>query len=403
MTKPIGPICNLDCDYCFYLKKEKLFDHKEKKEFKISDEGLELFTQKYIEAHKDFNEVTFAWQGGEPTIMGLKFFKRAVELQKKYAFKGMKVQNAVQTNATLITDEMAIFFKENNFLVGVSIDGPEAIHNKYRKDKAGFGSFKDVITGLEILKKYSVDFNTLTVVQRDNSQHPKEVYEFLKSIGSTYLQFIPIVEWDNTTENGVSKRSVLPEDFAKFMNQIFDLWAIDDIGKIFINHFDMLLGIYVGYPASLCVNAKTCGTALAMEHNGALYSCDHFVDKKHYLGNIFTDNIKDLVFSPEQIKFGNDKYDTLPPKCLSCRYLPLCYGACPKDRLENGVNFLCQGYYKFYEHTEPYFAAMASALKNRTPVAEFRKFLKFRQKPDVQRNDPCPCLSGKKFKNCCGS
>lgn len=400
MTKPIGPLCNLDCEYCFYLKKDKLFNHKNKSEFKMTHNTLDIYIKKYIEAHIKFNEVTFSWQGGEPTLSGLDFFREATKLQKKYSPKGMIVNNALQTNGTLITDEMAIFFRENNFLIGISIDGPEDIHNRYRKDSHGYDTFNYVIEGIETLKRNSVEFNTLTVVQDDNCQSPKEVYEFLKKIGSTYLQFIPIVEIENITN--VSRRTVPSKSFGDFMNSIFRLWAKEDIGKIFVGHFDMLLGIYAGYSASICVHSKTCGRAMAVEHNGNIYSCDHFVDDEYELGNIITDTMDETVYSDKQVKFGNDKFDTLPKKCLECRYLSLCYGACPKDRIKDNLNFLCEGYFNFYKFTEPYFAAMAQALKQGQTADKFRSFLRFPKKQDIRRNDPCLCLSGKKYKFCCG-
>jgi len=400
MTKPIGPLCNLDCEYCFYLKKDKLFKHTNKSEFKMNNNTLDIYIKKYIEAHVQFGEVTFAWQGGEPTLAGLDFFKEAIRLQKTYSPQGMVINNSLQTNGTLITDEMAIFFRENNFLIGISIDGPEDIHNKYRKDNHGFNTFKYVMEGIETLKRNKVEFNTLTVVQDDNSQKPEEVYKFLKEIGSTYLQFIPIVEFEKGFN--VSKRTVPPKSFGNFMNSIFRLWVKDDIGNIFIGHFDMLLGLYYGYPASLCVHSKTCGRAMAVEHNGNIYSCDHFVDTDYELGNIVTDSIEETVFSDKQIKFGNDKYDTLPKKCLDCRYLKLCYGACPKDRVKDNLNFLCEGYFNFYEFTEPYFVAMTQALRQGQTADKFRKYLQQPKNSQINRNDPCYCLSGKKYKNCCG-
>ncbi|MGL1891168.1 MAG: anaerobic sulfatase maturase [Spirochaetaceae bacterium] len=401
MTKPIGPICNLDCEYCFYLKKDKLFNHTTKKEFEMGLDLLESYTKNYIDSQpENLNEITFAWQGGEPTLLSLDFYKEAIKFQTKHKRPGMEVNNALQTNGTLITDEMAIFFKENNFLIGVSIDGPEDIHNKYRKDRAGNGSFKNVIKGVELLKKYKVDFNTLTVVQDHNSQYPSEVYNFLKALGSTFLQFIPIVEPDS--KNLVSSRTVPPESLGNFMSEIFKLWAKEDVGKIYIGHFDMLLGRYMGYPASFCVHSKTCGTALAMEHNGNVYSCDHFVDPEHELGNIKNTTMVDMVNGEKQITFGDDKFDKLPTKCLECNYLTLCYGACPKNRLKDDLNYLCQGYYNFYSFTEPYFVAMANALKQGKEAKEFRTYLRFKVNPDPKRNDPCPCLSGQKFKNCCG-
>ena len=402
MAKPIGALCNLNCEYCFYLKKEHIYSHSNKNSFRMSKETLEAYVKNYIETQPEgLNEVIFAWQGGEPTLMDLSFFKEAIKLQQKYKRLGQSIKNSLQTNGTLITEEMAKFYKDNNFLLGISVDGPENLHNKYRKDPKGNGSFIKVMSGIELLKKYKVEFNTLTVLQNDNSKHPKEIYEFLKSIDSTYLQFIPIVEKDGN--DTLSYRTVQPEQFGEFMISLFKLWVINDIGKIFIGHFDMLLGLYMGYPSSQCVHSKTCGTAIAMEHNGDLYSCDHFVNPENKIGNLLVDNMAEMINSEKQTKFGNDKFNSLPNKCLECRYLPLCYGACPKDRLKNNINYLCEGYYKFYSFTEPYFKAMATALKMGKEAKDFRLFLQFSAKPKTKRNDPCHCLSGKKYKNCCGN
>lgn len=374
MTKPIGPMCNLDCAYCFYLKKSQLFSYSNIDHFRMSDEILEQYTKDYINSQPDgTEEVVFTWQGGEPTLRGVDFFKSAIGFQEKYKRAGMVVSNTLQTNATLITDDFARFFYENNILIGVSIDGPEEIHNYYRKDKAGAGSFSKVMKGIEVLKKYRVDFNTLTVIQHNNSRYPTEVYGFLKSIGSKYLQFIPVVE--PHSENNVSPRSVSPEQYSSFMNTIFTEWLKEDVGKVFINMFDMLLGIYLGYPASFCVHSKYCGSALALEHDGSVYSCDHFVTSKYKVGHLSDVSLAKIVDSIDQINFGMNKFDTLPEKCLKCKYLKLCYGACPKDRINDGLNYLCKGYYSFYKHTEPVMIAMAKALNDGSPATDYKRYL----------------------------
>lgn len=400
MTKPIGPLCNLNCDYCFYLKKTHLFDHQKKSEFIMSDELLERYIEDYIHAQPVESEVvTFAWQGGEPSLLGISFFEKVISLQKKYQRPNQQIQNSFQTNGTLLTDEFCSFFKRHNFLIGVSIDGPEELHNSYRKDKAGKGTHSKVLRGIELLKGHQVEFNTMTVINSVNAPHPEKVYNFLKSLGSTFMQFIPIVE---KSGDKVSKRSVKPELFGSFMSGLFKEWVKEDIGKIFIGHFDMLLALYCGYPSQMCVHAKECGTALAIEHNGNIYSCDHFVHPDYLLGNIKDMNLSGIVNGEKQVKFGRDKYSTLPDKCLKCEYLKLCYGACPKDRMSDGLNYLCEGFYQFYQFTEPYFMAMVSALNSRRPPSEFRNFLQFKERPNPGRNDICPCLSGKKYKNCCG-
>ncbi|MBI9104019.1 MAG: anaerobic sulfatase maturase [Spirochaetales bacterium] len=427
ITKPTGPLCNLHCDYCFYLTKEEMFPGEGGKDFVMSDETLEAFTKGYIEAQPDgVAEINFAWQGGEPTLLGNDFYQKALDYQKKYGRAGMNISNSIQTNGTLIDDDRAMFFKDNDFLIGISIDGPEELHNKYRKDRNRKGSFHLVMKGLETLQRYNVDFNTLTVVQDDNSGHPEAVYDFLKGIGSEYLQFIPIVEpvYRSESPAGVdvpgpgsvpgpsikpgkfSSRSVSSEGWGNFMTRIFRRWAARDIGKIYVQHFDMILGRYMGMPSSLCVHAETCGNAMAIEHNGALYSCDHFVFPENYLGNVLQNSVTDMASGEIQTRFGENKRDGLPDECRKCIYLPLCRGGCPKDRIikrpTGNLNMLCGGYYELFEYTRPYMEAMAEALKNRMPADRFRDFLPPAAAFKPERNDPCPCLSGKKYKHCCG-
>ena len=381
LAKPIGPICNLACEYCFYLDKtDSLFSKVE--DFKISDETLENFIKSYIEQQPENNpEINFAWQGGEPTLMGVDFFKKVIKLQEKHNVKRKKIINSLQTNGTLIDDEWGIFLYENKFLVGISIDGPEEMHNKFRKNKNGEGSFKSVMSGLKILKKYNIEFNILTVVQSDNSKHPEKVYRFLKSTGAKYFQFIPIVEPQNNVYKKVSHRSVTPEKLGEFLNTVFDMWRKKDIGKIYIQHFDMMLGMTLGYPSSLCVHGPACGRAVALEHNGNIYSCDHFVFPENYIGNINTDNFADMLDGPKQTKFGQDKYKTLPGYCRNCKFLKFCYGGCPAHRIietpdkETGLNYLCEGYKKFYEYTEKYFQAFARCINLNLPLSYYSQFL----------------------------
>ena len=404
MAKPIGPICNIQCEYCFYLSKEELFSHSRKSDFAMRDDVLESFIRQYIDAQPEGTRyITFAWQGGEPTLLPQVFFDKAVELENRYARPGMRILNALQTNAMLMNQKRAQWFKDNNFLIGVSIDGPEELHNRYRIDRSGKGTFSRVITGLENLKAVGAEFNTLTVVQDHNSQYPQRVYEFLKSIGSTFLQFIPIVE---PLTGGVSKRTVSAASWGTFMTGIFNQWIAGDIGEIFVQHFDLLLGLHAGYPPSLCVHSETCGNALAIEHDGSIYSCDHFVTPQFQLGNITEHALIDLVEGPFQRQFGRDKRDTLPDKCRSCQHLKLCWGACPKNRLREfpggKLNWLCEGYYSLYEHTKPHFKAMVRALAHRRPATEFRDFFVIDPINSPLRNDPCPCGSQKKFKHCHG-
>ncbi len=412
LAKPIGPICNLDCEYCFYLKKKELFP--DTKNFRMTENVLENFTRKYIEAQPmGTQKIDFAWQGGEPTLMGIDFFRKAVDYQRTYARPGMTITNSLQTNGTLLNDEWGKFLHANGFLVGLSVDGPEEVHNKFRLDRKGEGSFQAVMHGLEILQKHSVDFNTLTVVQSHNSRSPGEVYDFLKDCGSTFFQFIPIVEPD--PDDTVTHRSVPPERYGSFLNGVFDRWLEqEDVGEIFVQDFDLLLSQVMGMPATLCVHAETCGRSVAIEHNGDLFSCDHFVNREDQIGNVLQHTMVSMIDGPHQTKFGKDKRDALPQYCLDCDFLEYCNGGCPKDRLaetpdgEPGLNYLCEGYKTYYTHTIPTFEKMAEALRMGRPASEYKIVDRLRQNRNeeqfgkVGRNDPCPCGSGKKYKKCCG-
>ena len=378
MAKPIGAQCNLRCDYCFYLEKTGLYSGKKAAAYRMSDETLEAFVRKLIQSRASGqNEVQFAWQGGEPTLMGIPFFERVVALQRKYAPENVRVLNAFQTNGVLVTDEFARFFREHGFLVGVSVDGPQALHDRFRHDASGDGSFRAVMSGIECLNRHQVEYNLLTVVQSDNSQHPEEVYDFLSGLGCPFIQFIPLVEPD--PEHTVSSRTLSGERWGEFLTRVFHRWRGKDMGRIFIQHFDMLLGLILGYPASLCVHAPECGRALALEHNGDVYSCDHCVDRAHFLGNLVLKDLAAMVDSPVQRAFGQNKSANLPENCRNCQFLHLCHGGCPKDRLiatDSGkLNWLCAGYKAFYEESAPYFAAMAKALSCRLPASDYRRFL----------------------------
>ncbi len=370
----------------------------------MTDEVLEAYTKKYIEAQPEgTTEVNFAWQGGEPTLLPTSFYEKALRFQEKHKRPGMKISNALQTNGILIDRERAEWLAANKFLVGVSIDGDEKQQNRFRKDRKRNGTFEKVMAGIENLKAAGADFNTLTVVQNDNARDPERVYNFLKSIGSEYLQFIPIVE--PLPDGSISKRSVTPEQWGRFLNTVFDLWAREDIGKIYVQHFDLLLGLHAGYLSSLCVHSETCGNAMAIEHNGAVYSCDHFVFPENHLGNITEDDLPSMLTGQKQRAFGNGKRDNLPEECTHCRWLKLCHGGCLKDRLVPAtggmLNYLCKGYASFYEHTAAYFQAMARCLQQRISPAGFRQYFAV-PKDSAGRNDPCPCLSGRKYKQCHG-
>lgn len=425
MTKPVGPICNLDCKYCFYLEKEKLYP--EKSDWAMPDDVLESYVRQYIEA-QDVPAVSFAWQGGEPTILGVDYFRKVVALQKKYA-NGKRIENAFQTNGILLDDEWGEFFAENNFLLGLSIDGPRELHDCFRVDKGGAPTFDRVLRGLTFLKKHGVEFNTLSVLHRKNSQHPLKVYRFLKEIGSGFMQFIPIVERIAAKANSdglvligpgqarearISTWSVEPLQFGKFLCAVFDEWVREDVGKYFVQIFDVALESWLGMGQSLCVFRETCGAAMALEHNGDLYSCDHFVYPENRLGNIMEQPLESLVNSAAQRRFGLDKRDMLPRYCRECDVRFACNGECPKHRFlrtpdgEEGLNYLCAGYKAFFHHIDPYLRVMADELRHQRPPANVMQWARQRdvasaQKQPPGRNDPCPCGSGKKFKRCCGT
>lgn len=428
MAKPTGSVCNIDCQYCFYLEKEKLYPDA-KRNWRMSDEVLELYVKQYIEA-QDVPAVSFAWQGGEPTLMGVDFFRRAVALQREYA-GGKAIANAFQTNGILLDDEWGAFLAENGFLVGLSIDGPRPLHDRYRVDKGQKPTFDRVIAGLEVLKKHGVEFNTLTVLQNHNADHPLEVYRFLKEIGSGFMQFIPIVERSTSEATGdglelvhpeyegeakVTRWSVGPSQYGRFLCAVFDEWVRRDVGAVFVQIFDVSLGSWLGQDASLCIFAETCGDALIIEHNGDLYSCDHFVYPEHNLGNVRQQSIRDMVAGPRQRTFGQDKADTLPRFCRECDYRFACNGGCPKHRFERtphgegGLNYLCRGYKIYFAHVDPYMRVMADLLRGGQPAAGVMAWVREADRTRAaaptalpRRNDACPCGSGRKYKRCCGS
>ena len=439
LAKPTGAICNLDCDYCFFLSKEMLYPGSR---FRMADEMLETYIRQLIEGHQA-PEVIVAWQGGEPTLMGLDFFRRSIAYQQKYLRPGMTVQNTIQTNGTLINDAWAAFFRENNFLVGLSIDGPAAMHDAYRRDKGGQPTFDRVIRGLDTLKKHGVEFNALVTIHHANADHPLEVYRFLRDdLGIQFIQLIPIVERvvgmgadeadaDQPGEvvshkswrerplytqfgNAVTERSVTADQYGRFLIAIFEEWVRRDVAKVYVNMFDVALASWAGEPPGLCVFAPTCGTALALEHNGDMYSCDHFVEPAYYLGNITDTPMIELVASPQQRQFGQDKLDTLPRYCRECVVRFACHGGCPKDRFiptpdgEPGLNYLCAGYMAFFKHVDRPMRTMAELLRRDRAPAEIMQFYaaedaKLRAAfAKAGRNDPCPCGSGQKFKQCHG-
>jgi uncharacterized protein len=439
LAKPTGAICNLDCKYCFFLSKETLYPGSR---FHMADETLELYIKQLIESQQ-VPDVNIAWQGGEPTLMGLDFFRRSVAYVEKHKKPGQQVLHSMQTNGTKLGDEWCAFFKEHNFLIGLSVDGPQAMHDTYRVDKGGRGSFDQVMRGWEHLRKHDVDFNILCTVHAANADHPLEVYHFFRDeLGAEFIQFIPIVEratettlplanagWSERgsgerplyTQSGslITTRSVKPEQYGRFLVDVFEEWVRRDVAKVYVQMFDVTLGSYVGQH-NLCVFAPTCGNALALEHNGDLYSCDHFVEPDYLLGNIHETHMIELVASDKQRKFGQDKLDTLPQYCRECEVRFACHGGCPRNRFintppteampngESGLNYLCAGYKLFFNHVDRPMRIMADLLgQHRAPADIMQLYAaedadRERQFVQAGRNDPCPCGSGKKFKYCHG-
>ena len=382
MAKPTGSRCNLRCDYCFYLKKMKLYSGSD---FRMSNAVMKRYIRQTIAAHK-VPVVTIAWQGGEPTLMGLDFFRRSVKLIKRYARHGMRVEQTLQTNGILIDEEWCHFLHDNGFLVGLSLDGPQHLHDVYRRDHAGNSVFHKVMNATRLLQKHNVEFNILCTVNATNSQHPLEVYRFFRDeLRTPYLQFIPIVERDHPTGNQegtrITSRSVQPEQYGTFLTQIFDEWVHHDVGTMFVQFFDGVLASYLRGHSTLCILRPTCGTGVALEHNGDLYSCDHYVEPKHRLGNITQSSLEKLVNSQQQRAFGNAKLTSLPDYCRQCKFLFTCYGECPKNRVlttptgEPGLNWLCAGLKAFFTHTQQPMQIMAHLLRQGRPASDIKKIL----------------------------
>jgi len=376
---------------------------------------LEQYIRQLIESHQT-DDVNIAWQGGEPTLMGLDFYKKAIILAEKYRRPGMRFLHTLQTNGTLLDDEWCAFFMEHDFLIGISIDGPGKLHDVYRVDKGGKPTFNKVMRGLRLLQKHNVEYNVLTTVNRINSEYPLDVYRFLRDeVGSTWMQFIPVVERINTDgrtlrQEGttVSERSVLPDKFGAFLNVIFDEWVRHDVGTIFVPTFEATLRNWLRLDSSgICVFNSTCGTGLALEHNGDLYSCDHFVEPDYFLGNIQDRHMIELVASSQQLIFGQKKRDSLPKYCLDCDVYFACHGECPKNRFlmtpesEPGLNYLCQGFKEFFHYVDFPMKIMAGLIRRDREAKEVMQILDHAYS-GVRRLDPCPCGSGRKFKLCHG-
>jgi uncharacterized protein len=453
MSKPIGPICNLDCEYCYYLHKEELYSGT--RSWRMPHETLETYIRQYIDAQPaGAEEITFAWQGGEPTLLGLEFFQRVVELQQRFTPSKRRIVNTLQTNGVLLDEEWAGFFRAQQFLIGLSIDGPAELHDRYRYDKKGRPTFDAVLRALNLLKRHQVEFNALVVVNRVNGDHGRRVYRYLRDNGVQFLQFIPAVEragvgvhkepvekadgdeqglaahlkcaakQAESAQSLVSSRSVLPDQFGRFLIEVFDEWVQRDVGRVFVQIFDQALAAWMGMEPSLCVFRRRCGRALAIEHNGDLYSCDHFVEPEYRLGNILELPIVELANSQRQQEFGDAKETTLPRYCLECEVRFACNGECPKNRFlqtpsgEPGLNYLCAGYRAFFNHVDPVMRRMAAEVRDGRPAAGVMAQLRSESRSTRQnaagqatgrpaggsgRNAPCPCGSGLKYKKCCGA
>ncbi len=420
LAKPTGAICNLGCSYCFFLDKELLYEGDR---FRMSDETLERYIVQLIEAHRA-PDVTVAWQGGEPTLMGVDFYRRAVEIAERHRKPGMRFHHTMQTNATLLDDEWCEFFAEHDFLMGISIDGPRHLHDVYRVDKRGGGTFDKVMRGLRLVQQHGVEYNVLTTVNAANGDHPLDVYRFLRDeVGTTWMQFIPVVERVDDDGNpadlrgtSASERSVQPEQFGTFLSTIFDEWVRHDVGEVFVQTFEATLRNFVEPGQSgMCVFNETCGLGIALEHNGDLYSCDHFVDPDYLLGNLASNSVADLVASRRQHDFGIDKRDSLPTYCLDCDVRFACHGECPKNRFlttpdgEPGLNYLCAGLQHFFRHVDRPARMMVDLMREGRDAADVMELLATEERDFERalkragRNGPCPCGSGRKVKQCHGA
>lgn len=390
MLKPAGAHCNLACKYCYYLEKNKLYPTAQR--HLMSDEMLEQFTREYIEA-QTMNQVLFTWHGGEPLLRSIDFYRKALSLQQKYA-GGRCIDNIIQTNGTLLTDEWCEFFAQNHWLVGISIDGPQPYHDHYRLTAAGKPSWKKVMQGIKLLKKHGVEWNAMAVVNAYNANHPMEFYRFFKENGCQFLQFTPIVERLTRHEDGrtlasladkdeisLSEASVAPEQWGYFLCAIFDEWVRKDVGKIFVEIFDCTLANWMGISPGICAYSKECGHAGVMEHNGDVYSCDHFVFPEYKLGNIRDHSLIDMLYGEQQQEFSRLKHSSLPRQCKECDMEFACHGECPKNRFmkdkygDSGLNYLCLGYYHYYQHVAPYMDYMKQELMAQRPPSNIMKVI----------------------------
>lgn len=411
-AKPIGAICNLDCHYCYYLKKEYLYPAGEG--FRMPDDLLEEYIVQHIAASPPDRDISFAWHGGEPTLLGLDYYRKLVDLQRKHQPPGRHISNGLQTNGVLLNEEWCRFFAAERFHIGLSLDGPQELHDAYRVNKGQQPTHTQVMRGYKLLRQHKVSCDLLCVVHAENVKHPMQVYRFFKEIKAEYLGLLPLVERQPDAPGGVSERTAPAEALGTFLCTIFDEWVRNDVGRIMIQLFEEAALTARGQEHALCIFRPTCGQVPVVEHNGDFYSCDHFVEPQHHLGNIRHIPLVQLLDSPEQQAFGQAKRDTLPRYCRECEVLAMCNGGCPKDRFittpdgEPGLNYLCAGWKRFFTHSRPYLTMQAGLLRAGRPPERLMQVVRAMDAPahtdvgrNVGRNDPCPCGSGRKYKRCC--
>ena len=403
-VKPIGAVCNLECRYCYYLEKRELYPHA--RTLRMSEDLLERYIAQHIEACPT-PSVLFSWHGGEPTVLGLDYFRTILELQRKHCKPGKEILNGIQTNGTLLDEEWCRFFAEQDFYVGLSLDGPKELHDGYRLGKGDEPTYERVVDAFRLLKRHDVHCDVLCVLHDRNVRHPMEVYRFFKTLGVRHLVFLPLVV--KAPGGGVTKESVPAEAFGEFLCAVFDEWIRNDIQRIYVQMLEEATRPARGMEHSLCVLRKTCGELPILEHNGDFYSCDHFVDREHCLGNIGERTLVDVLEGAQQQRFGRQKWETLPRRCKQCKVLEYCNGGCPKDRVAMNrdgeiSNYLCPGLHRFFTHVKPTMKRLAEFLKTGQPIEQFMASLRSEgssSAPLVGRNDPCPCGSRKKYKKCC--
>ena len=405
-AKPTGAICNLDCHYCYYLKKERLYPENES--FRMPDDVLEEYIVQHIDACPD-PVISFSWHGGEPSILGLNYFLKIAALQRKHCPPNRRIANGIQTNGTLLDEDWCRFLAAEGFAVGISLDGPQALHDLHRVTKDQKPTHRQAVRGYKLLQKHQVLSEILCVVSADNVRYPLQVYRFFKWLKAQYITFLPLVEPQPDAQGGVSPHTVPPEAFATFLCTIFDEWMNQDIGRIKVQIFEEAARTAFGQEHTLCVFRKSCGDVPIIEHNGNFYSCDHFADAEHRMGNIRETPLVELLESPAQRAFGQAKSDTLPHYCQVCEVRDMCNGGCPKNRFlrtpdgEPGLNYLCAGYRRFFSHCQPFVAAIADLWRRQTREQQMpqTRATGTRATPKTGRNAPCPCGSGKKYKKCC--